>query len=358
MERIVQRVLADTLTELALHSRLERMRLLVWKLTRQQASKVRMMFRVRPWTTAVLAFVPGPVWSQPVEPPSEALEAVLVTGSRIPRLEFDRLQPTVVVTGDALESRGATNVVDVLSDIPAFGPPPSSAAGLQSSSFAVAQSYADSFSLGSQRTLTLVNGRRFVSSNTASIFGPVNLGQQVDLNAIPTKLIDSLEVVAVGGAPVYGSDAIAGTVNLILRRDFEGFDLDVLMGRSERGDGDNQRFRVLAGTNFAQDRGNVTINAEYLHSDGLVYMDRPRTARGLFYAPPLDPGSRYANELIESRRIPVINTGGLPMTADLIAHFAGIKDSSGNVMQFGPNGALVPYAFGTATGSTRECLWR
>ncbi|WP_164198471.1 TonB-dependent receptor plug domain-containing protein, partial [Stenotrophomonas maltophilia] len=68
---------------------------------------------------------------------------------------------------------------------------------------------------GTQRTLVLVNGRRFVSSNTASIFGPVSPGSQVDLNNIPTTLVQRIETVAIGGAPIYGSDAIAGTVNII-----------------------------------------------------------------------------------------------------------------------------------------------
>jgi outer membrane receptor protein involved in Fe transport len=242
-------------------------------------------------------------------------------------------------------------VIDVLSDIPAFGPPPSSKAGLQSSSFGVAQSYANFFSLGSPRTLTLVNGHRFVSSNTASLFGPVDAGQQVDLNSIPTKLIDRVEVIAVGGAPVYGSDAIAGTVNLILKRDFEGLDVDVLAGRSDRDDANSYRARALAGTNFAEGRGNLTVSAEYVNSDGLTYMDRARTARGLAYAPPIDPDSPYVNELIEHRRTPILSGGGLPMIFDLVPHFAGVTDAHGNVLQFGQGGALVPFDFGQPTAS-------
>ena len=82
----------------------------------------------------------------------------------------------------------------------------------------------------------LVNGRRFVSSNTASIFGPVSPGSQVDLNNIPTTLVQRIETVAIGGAPIYGSDAIAGTVNIILKRDFDGLEIKGQAGVSQRGD--------------------------------------------------------------------------------------------------------------------------
>ena len=308
------------------------------------------MFRIVPLVAFTVA-VAAPTWAQQTTPVSDVADTIVVTGSRIARPELDRLQPTMVVSSDEIENRGVANVIDVLNDIPAFGPPASSSAGTQPSAFGVAQSFADFFSLGSQRTLTLVNGRRFVSSNTASIFGPADPGQQVDLNAIPTQLIERVEVVAVGGAPVYGSDAIAGTVNLIFKRDFEGSSIDAYVGRSARGDADNYRLRALAGLNFADGRGNVTISAEYARSEGLTYMDRPRTARGLYYTTPSDPDSPYVNELIEQRRIDVVSAGGLPLVADDLAQFAGVVDGQGNVMQFGPDGALVPYNFGTGSGN-------
>ncbi|GFE88921.1 TonB-dependent receptor domain-containing protein [Steroidobacter agaridevorans] len=308
-----------------------------------------MRIRVVP-LAAIAVAASAPAWAQ-TAPASDVVDTIVVTGSRIARPELERLQPTVVVSSDDIENRGAPNVIEVLNDIPAFGPPASSSAGTQPSAFGVAQSFADFFSLGSQRTLTLVNGRRFVSSNTASIFGPADAGQQVDLNAIPTQLIDRVEVIAVGGAPVYGSDAIAGTVNIILKRDYEGADVDASFGQSARGDADNYRLRALAGTNFADGRGNVTMSAEYARSEGLMYMDRSRTARGLYYTTPEDPDSPYVNELIEQRRVDVVTAGGLPLIDDSLAQFAGILDATGNTLQFGPGGALVPYNFGTGTGN-------
>jgi iron complex outermembrane receptor protein len=138
---------------------------------------------------------------------TEELQEVVVTGSRIARPDLDRLEPTTIVSSETFDQRGYLDVGQALSENPAFGVQPSSAANTQSA-FGIAQSFVDLYGLGSQRTLTLVNGRRFVSSNTASlntsgsnssVGGP---GQQVDLNTIPTKLIDRVETISVGGAPI------------------------------------------------------------------------------------------------------------------------------------------------------------
>jgi outer membrane receptor for ferrienterochelin and colicin len=148
---------------------------------------------------------------------ADELQEVVVTGSRIARPEFDNLEPTTVIDSKTFDQRGYLDVGQALSELPQFGVQPSSAQNAQSNS-GIAQSFVDLYSLGSQRTLVLVNGRRFPSSDTASlgnsgsnstIGGP---GSQVDLNTVPTKLIDHVETIAVGGAPIYGADAIAGTV--------------------------------------------------------------------------------------------------------------------------------------------------
>ena len=148
----------------------------------------------------------------------------------------------------------------------------------------------------------LVNGRRFVSSSTASlnssglnnpVGGP---GQQVDFNTIPTKLIDRVETISVGGAPIYGADAIAGTVNIILKKDFEGLDVDAQTGVSDHKDAWNYRFRALAGQNFADGRGNITGVAEITKTDGLVGTARP-VYRGLAVLFSGGPRAKYQTVL-------------------------------------------------------------
>src|SRR5215210_9235232 len=208
-------------------------------------------------------------------------ETIVVTGSRIPRPNFDTVQPSTVLNSEAIEQRGFVNAADALNELPQFGIPGSSPVGAgQGGTFGSGQSFVNFLGLGSQRTLVLVNGRRFVSSNTASIFGPTAAGEQVDLGLINTKLIDRIETIAIGGAPIYGSDAIAGTINVILKKDYEGAEVDFQSGVSSRGDAQNYRIRGIAGRNFMDGRANVTVSAEYNEGKGLVYGDRALYRRG------------------------------------------------------------------------------
>src|SRR3546814_12655052 len=106
--------------------------------------------------------------------------------------------------------------------------------------------------------MTLVSVRRVVSANTVSgSSSATSAGSQVDLNLIPVGLIERVETIAIGGAPVYGSDAIAGTVNLILKEDYEGLELTGQASLSDRGDAANQAVSALFGRNFAGGRGNI-----------------------------------------------------------------------------------------------------
>ncbi|MBB4154915.1 outer membrane receptor protein involved in Fe transport [Sphingomonas jinjuensis] len=275
---------------------------------------------------------------------------IVVTGSRIARPEFETLQPTQVIGATQIANRGYTNVGQALQEIPAFGPPGNSGVGGQSS-FGPSQTFVDFFGLGSQRTLVLVNGRRFVSSNTASIFGPVAAGTQVDLNNIPTTLIDRVETVAIGGAPIYGSDAIAGTVNIILKRNYEGLQIQGQTGVSEQGDAPDYRISILAGKNFAGGRGNITISGEYNKVTGLTAGDREITRQGNFFGtPPAAANSQFQRLLYPAQRYSAFTIGGVPFNDDdFSVQRAGIKNPNapGQYLQFGPNGTLVPLDLGT-----------
>ncbi|HEX8443072.1 MAG TPA: TonB-dependent receptor [Allosphingosinicella sp.] len=205
-----------------------------------------------------------------LDPNAPESETLVVTGSRIPRPQFEGTIPGAQVTAEQIEARGFTNALDVLNDIPLVGPgaSPFGTNGGQPSSLGV--SFVDLLDLGTARTLTLVNGRRFVSGNSGTLFVAGNVtGSQVDLNVIPTALISRADVLTVGGAVAYGSDAIAGVVNLILRDDFEGFSFNALSGISAQGDAFVYRIAGTAGTNFAGDRGNVTLSAETNFDQGV-----------------------------------------------------------------------------------------
>ena len=127
------------------------------------------------------------------------VEEIVVTGSRIKRAGIDTFYPAISVGTEELEDGAFTNIADALNEIPAFGTPDASPFGNQADSFSVGQNFVDFLGLGAQRTLTLVNGRRFVSANTPQIFGQ-NGGLQVDYNVIPVALVERIETIGVGGA--------------------------------------------------------------------------------------------------------------------------------------------------------------
>ncbi len=212
----------------------------------------------------------------------------------------------------------------------------------------------------------LVNGRRFVSSSTASLNGagannPVGgPGQQVDLNVVPTKLIDRVETISVGGAPIYGADAIAGTVNIILKKDFQGLDVDAQVGVSNQDDACNYRVRALAGQNFADGRGNITGVAEFTKTDGLTGTSRPGYAADLGFLAPAN-GGKYQTVLTPANSVPQVNFGGIPLVDDVFLSppiwgvpntSLGVTNSAGQLLAWGNQGnKLLPYNTGTQTGN-------
>jgi len=284
------------------------------------------------------------------------VDEIVVTGSRIRRPELTSVQPLQVITTQSMEERGFTNVADALNDLPSSGVPISPIG--DQGSFGVGRNFINIFNLGSNRTLTLVNGRRFVGGNPASIFTGAAAGGQVDLNVIPTGLVDRIETVQAGGSAVYGSDAIAGVINVITKTDFEGIEIDGQYGISDRSDAEEYRGRITVGDRFLDDRLSLSGSYEYNKTSTLGYVDRARTREQMFFATNLAntsgtdgiPGSLP----IFDRRIPEVTLGGLPYRAN--AAGTGIAGTSsanvirlpdGSLAQFGPGGALIPYNFGS-----------
>ena len=293
---------------------------------------------------------------------AEGQGTIVVTGSRIARPNIDTIEPSVVLGSEQIEARGFETLGQALNELPAFGVPGSSPVGAQAGGFGSGQSFVNFLGLGSERTLTLVNGRRFVGSNTASIFGPTGQGgNQVDLNVINTKLIDRVETIVIGGAPIYGSDAIAGTVNVILKRDYEGISLDAQYGISDRGDAANYRIRGIAGMNFADGRGNVVVSGEYNRGEGFLATDRNSLYRN-FFRVSNDPDAPFLNVLFQDRTIPSISEFGIPTRVDFIVvspeqqeqflggFQPGFVDDQGRALRFDQAGNLIPIDFGAHTG--------
>ncbi|HVY82205.1 MAG TPA: TonB-dependent receptor [Steroidobacteraceae bacterium] len=186
------------------------------------------------------------------------LAEVRVTGSRIVRSGFTTPTPVTVVGQERLEARGITNVGDALNELPSFRalitPATQQAAGGN-----IGARVLDLRGLGATRTLVLLDGKRFVPSTTQGT---------IDVNLIPSALIERTEVVTGGASAAYGSDAVAGVVNFILNKRLEGLKVNGQYGVSERGDARDTNVSIAYGTPFA-DRGHVVFGAEYDKSNGM-----------------------------------------------------------------------------------------
>jgi len=287
------------------------------------------------------------------------VEEVVVTGSRIPRPDLTAVQPVSVVDSAEMQQKGYTNVATALDLLPIIGGSvtPAGAQG----SFGTGRNFVNLFNLGSQRTLTLVNGHRFVSSQAASQFSGSSPGNQVDLNELPTAFLDRVEAVPATGAAVYGSDAIAGVVNIIFKDRYTGFMFDGQTGISSRNDYRTSHVTVAGGHDFLDGRLNIAADFEYDKTGALAQTDRPETAAQFsFAANPLNKTSTDgipANILISNRRVPELTQGGVAFISNSIT----VSPSPGRLItipdpnnpgqrvaaQFAPDGTLVPFNIGT-----------
>jgi outer membrane receptor protein involved in Fe transport len=187
-------------------------------------------------------------------------DVVVITGSLIPRTAETAPTPVIQIEQEDILISGEQNIVDFLADIPA----------LQNS-----QVYEDTTggfvgigglaflnlrNLGSARTLVLVDGRRHIAGDPA--------GARVDVDTIPTDLVERVEIVTGGASALYGADAVSGVVNFIMKDDYEGLNLDLAIGQLTEGkDLFNKRVSLIAGTNLLEDRLNLYGFAEYQTSD-------------------------------------------------------------------------------------------
>lgn len=186
------------------------------------------------------------------------LDRVEVTGSRIRQVDAETSQPILVLDRQAIEQSGRTSVADLLQTITTNGAP----INTQVNNGGDGSAGVDLRGLGSSRTLVLVNGRRWVSS----------LGGSVDLNTIPSAMVERVEILKDGASSIYGSDAIAGVVNLITRQDFDGAEAHVYYGQYSQGDGERTTADFTLGS--SSDRGNIVIGISHTDEKGVSAADR------------------------------------------------------------------------------------
>lgn len=181
------------------------------------------------------------------------IEKISVTGSRIARAELSSPAPVISLGADEIARFGTPDLGSILAEIPAIAAG-SSLIGNNNSNGDAGLSAPDLRSLGRDRTLTLVNGIRHVAGAPGT--------SAIDTGAIPSALIDRVEIITGGASAIYGSDAVSGVINIILKDDFEGFEFNTNLSDSTEGVGTkSDSFNVLAGATSADGKGNVTFFA-------------------------------------------------------------------------------------------------
>jgi outer membrane receptor protein involved in Fe transport len=215
---------------------------------------------------------PAPADASTSQPAEAKGDEVVVTGSRIARRQFAAPNPIVSFNAAAIQESGNTNITNFLQRIPALTNSrnftnTSGGNAVYSQPFGAAGlNQLDLRGLGPNRTLVLVDGRRHVAGSVESA--------AVDINAIPTDLIERVDVLTAGASAVYGADGVSGVVNFILKRDFDGVSARSQFGISSRGDAANRFASIAVGHNFADGRGNITLAYEYNADEPLANDDR------------------------------------------------------------------------------------
>ncbi|MGX7895187.1 TonB-dependent receptor domain-containing protein [Tsuneonella sp. HG222] len=219
---------------------------------------------------AGLVIMSAPAMAQDAEE-EEVVEgqAIIVTGSRIARQDYEANSPIVTV-GEELLANSSTGSVEVnLNKLPQFTPEKTPVQGgdIQASPNNTPGSATVSLrGIGSNRNLVLIDGRRAT---------PGNANMAVDINTIPSAAIERVEIISGGASSTYGADAVAGVTNFILKKNFEGVEFDGQYGLSQRGDGDEYQLSGIMGSDFADGRGNISVAIAHARRFPSLRVDRP-----------------------------------------------------------------------------------
>jgi len=210
----------------------------------------------------------------PADDEAEGMGAIVVTGSRIISDGAEAPLPLTVLNQEEILNQSPTNnIADFVNQLPSVAGstrPANSRLNLSSGTAGI--NALNLRNLGETRTLVLLDGRRSVGSTITGV---------VDINTFPQQLISRVEVVTGGASATYGSDAVAGVVNFVLDREYEGLKVSADSGVTDEGDGANYSFSAAAGRSFADGRGHVLVSGELAHRDGIFEITREWNQRGL-----------------------------------------------------------------------------
>jgi outer membrane receptor protein involved in Fe transport len=216
---------------------------------------------------SILIGVSTPLVSWAQSTPTEVIE---VTGSRIRSASAESSSPMTVITSAEIASSGVTNLQDLLLQMPQMGVPSISRTNSNFSTSSAGVATIDLRNLGTSRTLVLINGRRVVSGVPGS--------SAVDFNTIPTEFVERIEVLSGGASALYGSDAVAGVVNIILKRRIDGLVLDVQTGQSSKDDNKTNKASISWGGRSEDGRSSLMTNFTLSDQGAVFSKDRAASA--------------------------------------------------------------------------------
>lgn len=196
---------------------------------------------------------------------STQLQGVQVTGSRIKQPNLTSSSAMVVISDKELQLEGTVNVSTLLNNLPQTF----AGFGTTDSNGSTGTSTVDLRGLGPQETLVLIDGKRLMPGD------PLQSPPSADLNFIPAALVDRIDILSGGASAVYGSDAVAGVVNFVMKKDFQGFRIDAQASRTDHSDGTTYNPTLIWGNNFSGGKGNVTLYAGFQKMDAITQDRRP-----------------------------------------------------------------------------------
>jgi outer membrane receptor protein involved in Fe transport len=294
---------------------------------------------------------PTPLLAQDTPPPAgdEAGPAIVVTGSRIPRETYDTAAPTVTLSNEDLLESGDSELSETLADLPQLSSTLNDASvtgNTQNSGLSAVQLR----NLGDNRTLVLIDGRRTVSNS--------GIGNRVSLSTIPSDFIDRVEIVTGGTSSIYGSDAVAGVVNIITESRQTGFRVNVRGGISDEGGGEEFTVNASWGTRFADRRGYFLVSGTYDRDWGIRAVERDWAIRPVSYDYDFTTGTNLVETVfLNAQSAPT--SGSQPLTtfppniaSDLSSFIPGGVFSGANSSRdrFYRDGQLVPLGPDVQTG--------
>ena len=277
------------------------------------------------------------------------IEQIVVTGSRIMRDGFEAPTPVSVLSADDLNVIATPNIADAVNRLPAL----QGSLGTTNSSTNVSSgtggvNQLNLRALSAVRTLVLLDGKRIVG---ATLAGFENNGSTPDINGFPGGLVSRVDVVTGGASAVYGSDALAGVVNFVLDKEYEGIKGEIQGGVTSYGDDENYKISLTAGTSFAGGRGHILVFGEHTYSagidgDGNRPWNTAENSQATLRNPDYAPGSGLPEWNVYDH-VGVRATAGGVIVADNVngssSPFRGI--------QFLEGGKQAPFTFGVSSGS-------